>query len=187
MKTVKLFKRLAQLAEQHSNCITANNTEWKRRSQDEIEQLVKDYLPSGSGVDNGTKFDFDASMKQAGKVLVFNTAYHHMNENGMYDGWTEHAIIVKPSLAHDFSLSVSGKDRNEIKEYLAEIYSSALSDEYWSLREAYFRTVESDPLIKITNRWINQCKQVWEIGLVNIEFGTFQAAVNWLNENGRLG
>ena len=53
-----------------------------------------------------------------------------MNENGMYDGWTEHKIVITPDLLHGFNLSIGGRNRNEIKDYLHEVYSAALAEEF---------------------------------------------------------
>jgi len=80
-------------------------------------------MPSGSGIDSGTTLDFD---KSSGSKLVFSTSYHHMTEDGMYDGWTEHVVTVKPSLMFGFDLAISGRDRNDIKEYLHEVYHDTL-------------------------------------------------------------
>jgi hypothetical protein len=79
--------------------------------------------PSGSGFDNGTQIDEDRS-----DVLRFATAFHHMDECGMYDGWTEHTIRVKPSLAWGFDLKVSGRDRNGIKDYIADVFAQWLNE-----------------------------------------------------------
>lgn len=52
-----------------------------------------------------------------------------MNENGMYDGWTEHKAIIKPSLVFGLDLKITGRDRNGIKEYLHDTFMQALTDE----------------------------------------------------------
>jgi len=52
-----------------------------------------------------------------------------MNEHGFYDGWTEHRITVKPSLAFGFELTISGRDRNEIKDYLSDVFYLWLREE----------------------------------------------------------
>lgn len=83
-------------------------------------------LPSGSGIDTGTRIDVDAS--NAAK-LVLTCAFHHMNEHGYYDGWTQHTIVVRPSLSHGIEIRVTGRDRNDIKEYLGEVYRHALTEE----------------------------------------------------------
>lgn len=99
-------------------------TEWSQRHGENISSLVADFLPSGSGFDGGTQFDFDRS---APECLRFNTAFHHMSESGMYSRWTEHAITVRPSLCFGFLVTVGGRDYRDIKSYIAETFESALS------------------------------------------------------------
>lgn len=99
--------------------------EWQHHWRIIIEDLCRNQLPSGSGVDSGTTFDFDASKPNR---LVFNADYHHMSD-GYYDGWTEHQIIVTPSLVFGFEIRVTGTNRNDIKDYLAELYQEALSQQ----------------------------------------------------------
>lgn len=93
---------------------------------DEIERPVKNKFPSGSGFDSGTTFNFEESKKDK---LVFDTSFHHMNEHGFYDGMTEHKVIVTPSW-HSFDIKVTGRDRNQIKEYIADCFYSVLNEEY---------------------------------------------------------
>jgi hypothetical protein len=93
------------------------------RSEERLERLMET-APSGSGFDAGTQVNEDRS-----DVLIFTTAFHHMDEAGFYDGWTEHTIRVKPSLAWGFDLKVSGRDRNGIKEYIADMFACWLNEE----------------------------------------------------------
>lgn len=58
---------------------------------------------------------------------MFETSVHHMNPDGYYDGWTEHTVTVTPSFIGRFDLKVSGRDRNGIKDYIAEVFGSVLS------------------------------------------------------------
>jgi hypothetical protein len=58
--------------------------------------------------------------------LVIVTSYHHMNDAGMYDGWTDHKVIVTPSLVHGFVLRITGRNRNDIKEYIADLFQQSL-------------------------------------------------------------
>ena len=108
------------------NCEKSGNADWFARHSDSIDQLAN-FLPRGSGFDSGTKIDLDRSDGRSKVVLT--TSFHHMNQNGMYDGWTEHTVIVRPCLLFGFRLSISGKDRNQIKEYMHETFSHALREE----------------------------------------------------------
>lgn len=96
---------------------------WAAKHRHKIESLTKEYMPSGSGIDCGTKFDFDESKPDK---LVFTFSYHHMNDGGMYDGWTEHKLIVTPSLGSGRNLKITGRDRNQVKDYLYDVYSDAV-------------------------------------------------------------
>ena len=108
-----------------ANCEKTGNAEWLSKHTAALIELAKD-LPSGSGIDRGTKIDLEASSQNR---LVLTLGYHHMNNVGIYDGWTEHKIIVTPDLLFGFNLRITGRDRNQIKEYLHDVYSQALNTE----------------------------------------------------------
>lgn len=123
-----LYREIAQLVQARMNCMKSGNTTWRDNHQSTLAQLVEKYMPSGSGIDGGTELDLDLS---AGDRLVFHFGYHHMNEGGMYDGWTTHTLIVKPSLTSGVVLKISGKDRNGIKDYLYDTYCHHLRCKVW--------------------------------------------------------
>jgi hypothetical protein len=52
-----------------------------------------------------------------------------MDDVGYYDGWTEHTLTVRPSLAFGIDLKFSGRNRNQIKDYLHEVFHEALTHE----------------------------------------------------------
>ena len=60
---------------------------------------------------------------------MFFTAFHHMNENGFYDDWTNHRVTVTASLDNQINVKVSGKNRNDIKDYIKEIFYDVLTNE----------------------------------------------------------
>jgi hypothetical protein len=121
-----LYQELASLVQARQNCAKSGNKEWLERHSERAEQLVKQHMPSGSGWDLGTKIDLDASTPNK---LVFHGEYHHMDDGGSYDGWTAHRITVRPDLASDFDLKISGRDRNQVKEVLHEWFDHALRTE----------------------------------------------------------
>ena len=88
-----------------------------------IEQLVKNHLPSGSGFDTGTTIDVETSYRRS--RLVMDTAFHHHGEHG-YDGWTNHTVTAVPDLALTFWLKINGRNRNDIKGYISDVFSAAL-------------------------------------------------------------
>ena len=110
---------LAKAFQAYKNCIASKNTFWDDKWKSQIEEMV-DLLPSGSGIDTGCQFDWD---KSTGEKLVFNLSFHHMDD-GFYNGWTQHTITITPSFVFGYSMKISGKDRNGIKDYLSDVFGS---------------------------------------------------------------
>jgi hypothetical protein len=119
----KLFQQLAALVGARQVCDATGNVEWFERHTDHIEQLCSRHMPHGSGFDIGTKLDLERSQPDK---LVFSTSYHHMDEYGGYGGWTDHDVIVTPSLQHGYVLRFTGQNRNGIKEYMQDVFAYAL-------------------------------------------------------------
>lgn len=101
------------------------NKEWVSRHLDTLRQIERDLLPSGSGIDRGTKIDLVAS---SANKIVLRASFHHMDEWGYYDGWTEHVITVRPAFC-GLDITISGRDRNGIKDYLHEVFCHYLDTE----------------------------------------------------------
>jgi hypothetical protein len=119
-------QRLATLIDARLRCARDGNTEWVDRHTEAIHAITKNQLPSGSGWDSGTTIDLGAS---TGECLVLFGDFHHMDEHGSYDGWTSHVIRVKASLISGLRLTIAGPNRNQIKDYLHELFDVALSRE----------------------------------------------------------
>jgi hypothetical protein len=122
---MKTYQRLATLIQAQANCHARNNAEWFDRHSDAITEIMTNTAPSGAGFDCGTKISDESTPEK----LLFETSYHHMDEQGGYDGWSHHRITVKSSLAFGFSLSISGRDRNHIKDYIHDVFSTWLAEE----------------------------------------------------------
>jgi methionine synthase I (cobalamin-dependent) len=125
---MKVYQKLAGSFNAMLNCQKNNNDSWEQIHHDIIENVTDTFLPSGSGIDSGNNFDFQNSKNER---LIINSAFHKMDQNGFYDGWINYKVIIKPSLQFNFTLSIIGNfgRRQEIKEYLYNIYSEALEQE----------------------------------------------------------
>ncbi|MCB1865144.1 MAG: hypothetical protein KDG50_06910 [Chromatiales bacterium] len=121
----KLYRAIASRIAAQANCLERGNSEWHAKHGAVIAELIRDHSPSGSGFDAGTQLD----NKSTPERLVFKTSFHHMNDGGYYDGWTEHSVIVTPSLVFGFNLRITGRDRNAIKDYIADCFNTALRKE----------------------------------------------------------
>lgn len=119
-----VIERIAQSCQ----AIKACNQEWQDKHDDILSDIEANYLPSGSGIDLGSKIDRKASSMD--KVVII-LSYHHMNENGYYEGWTEHKVIVTPSfMDNHVNLRITGRNRNFIKDYLYDVYDQYLLSTY---------------------------------------------------------
>lgn len=119
---MKLIEAIAQALASRNNCALSGNTN-AQKVWDEVLRRLDRALPSGSGIDLGTKIE-RASLPDC---VILHTSFHHMDQHGGYDGWTEHRITVKPSFVYGLDLRISGGNRNEIKDYLHQVYEQALS------------------------------------------------------------
>lgn len=130
MKNQTLLSAIVSALVARANCEKSGNVEWLSRHSARLENL-QELLPSGSGFDSGTKIDVEKSLAKGGDGargrIFLQTSFHHMNEGGLYDGWTEHQITVCADLLFGFSLKIGGRDRNDIKNLIAEVFSHTLS------------------------------------------------------------
>jgi len=122
---MKLYQKIAQLVVARHNCIEMGNSDWLMNHSNELDFIAKNQLPSGSGIDCGTTIDADASNA---KQIVLELSFHHMDDCGYYDGWTAHTIKVRPAF-DGIDLTISGRNRNEIKDYLHDVYHTVLTAE----------------------------------------------------------
>lgn len=90
--------------------------------RDLIDRIDLNCLPHGSGFDNGSNVAIESSTRDR---IVINTAFHHMSEHGFYSGWTDHKVIVTPCFSV-INIRVTGRDRNGIKDYIADVFRDAL-------------------------------------------------------------
>ncbi len=123
---MRLIEKIAHSIQAYHNCLEKNNQKWATVHLTELLNIEKNDLPSGAGFDNGSKILVDESSSNR---IVFETAFHHMNEHGFYDGWTNHTVIVRPDFVLDLDVSVKGNNRNQIKDYIAEYFQQILLNE----------------------------------------------------------
>lgn len=71
-----------------------------------LETLMRK-MPSGSGIDSGTKLLLEESNKAK---LVFQVDYHHVDQNGCYCGWSTRKVVITPSLIDDFHMDFTDED-----------------------------------------------------------------------------
>lgn len=158
--TRPLYRELAETIDAFKRCSASpfNSSEpnpWLDKWQEYIT-LLSNHLPSaGSGIDGGTHLALESCTPAK---LVFHTSYHHM-DNGSYDGWTEHTVTVRPAFA-GIKLAFSGPNRNDIKEYLHDVYHTALTAD---VSLTWYRFHFGDLVPKIVSRWLDPCTQEFSV------------------------
>lgn len=124
MNTIKRVVAIAKAVGCLQRCQAGGNQEWAEKHANALLELMES-APRGSGIDCGTKLSTEATAEH----LQFEVSFHHMDENGGYDGWTEHVLHVTPSFEVGFHCRFTGSNRNEIKDYLSDVYHAWLSEE----------------------------------------------------------
>ena len=131
MEKKPLYRKLAQYIEARENCIKNKNDDWTDKWDEKIDKIINN-LPHGSGIDGKTEIDLEKSNSNR---IVINSEFHHMNDGGFYDGWTNFTIVIKPSLAHLFELQIKGKfgKYQDTRGYLEELFGTTFA----SMVDAY--------------------------------------------------
>ena len=123
--STKLYQKIAREIDRKIRGKQQNQPLWTDAAEEVLEDIMRNKLPSGSGIDAGTKLDDDSTPNR----LIFHVPFHHLNDAGYYDGWTQHRVIVTASLSWGINIKVTGKDRNGIKEYLGDLFHEVLTQE----------------------------------------------------------
>ena len=116
MKTV--VQAIASTLQALNNCRKTENTEWINKHEEALKKIAREYLPHGSGFDRGCQITPEIS--RSGRIVI-TTSFHHMNENGYYDGWTQHKVIVMPDYG-GCKIRITGRDRNSWKEFAYDTF-----------------------------------------------------------------
>lgn len=127
-----IAQEIGKEVEAMENCTKRGKTDCIDDHQEKIEKIIKEFLPSGSGIDYGTTIDYKRTTQNR---IVLTSAYHVMDENGYYAGIIDYRVIITASLAWGFDLNIVGnfasnKDAYGIKDYLFDLYIYKLSEEY---------------------------------------------------------
>ena len=123
MSNYPVYQKLARSFQAKENCLMSDNNEWYDKHSMVIDHIVRNYLPSGSGIDSGCTVNPKTSDK-----FIIESSYHRMDEHGYYDGWIDFKVIVKASLTSNIDLTIIGNfgKHQDLKEYLYELFDHAL-------------------------------------------------------------
>lgn len=125
---MKLYQALVSTIIAYQNCIKSANEEWTVKHRSRIKELL-DELPHGSGIDGTWSAELDNTFTDK---LILYCQYHHMNEDGYYDGWTDFKVVVKANLLHEIFVRVTGSfpaRYADTRDYLTEMLDCDLRKE----------------------------------------------------------
>lgn len=114
MKTI-----VSELFTAHATLERIDPTHPARDAWQEYAKYLMTDAPSGGGFDNGTHLDGIKTGKA--ESIQMHTHFHHMNEAGYYDGWTDHILTIRPAF-DGIDITIGGRDRNGIKDYIADTF-----------------------------------------------------------------
>lgn len=125
----KVYERIASLIVAIQNCEKPGfngHPDYPQKHIDALQCIARECLPSGSGFDRGCSVDIDAS---SAVCIAVNTAFHHMDDNGYYCGWTDHVVRIRAHLAFGFTVSISGRNFRGIKDYMSDVFYHVMQSE----------------------------------------------------------
>ena len=107
---------------------------------DSLEEFIYNNAPHGSGID----YDYNSVRvehysKDNENKIIFENAYHCMNENGFYDGILPFRVIIGQNITPVIKfvgLNSSGWDRvkkYDVRHYLEDIYYEWANDSEYLL------------------------------------------------------
>ena len=131
-----LAQHIANALTAHRNCVEKGNPfadTWIAL----MDYIEANALPSGSGFDNGTTIDRENVF---GRQFNLKTSFHHMDDQGFYDGWTHHKIKVFPDwqgidlkvATLVSTLAPTTESDRESLDYIGETFYHVLG-EFWDL------------------------------------------------------
>jgi len=109
---MKLYQKIARVASQ-------KNTPKKAKEL----SLLQELLPIGNGIETGCVI----LLKSTKKRIVIET---HPNDSYETSRWTAHQVIITPSFEREINIRITGKNKDNVKDYLHDIFREALMKEY---------------------------------------------------------
>lgn len=94
------------------------------------QNRIEDSLPGGSGFDLGTTIE-----RVTDQNIVFWTAVHRMEPKGVYDGWTEHRVVVSPATGLVIHIDMSIANLNHVRDRIEKVFNEAMAQEFEWVKE----------------------------------------------------
>lgn len=112
---MKLYQKIARV-------VSLENTALKAKELASLNEL----LPKGNGIEAGCAI----LLKSTRNKIVIDTAYNHPNGSYVATRWTNHQVVVTPAFEGEINIRITGKNENDIKDFLFDVFREALMKEY---------------------------------------------------------
>lgn len=125
---MKTYEKIASAIGAIDNCLKAGNDDARHAWEDVLAQ-IEDELPSGSGFDSGTTINRG---KSTADKIVLNSAFHHMDANGFYCGWSEMTVTIRASLRFGIECKINfhgNKRASSDADYFYQVFADAMHTE----------------------------------------------------------
>ena len=115
---MKLYQKIARVVSQKN---------WAKRAKE--LSLLQELLPNGNGI-RGQEGLAEILPESTKKRIVIYTTYWHPNDSYETSRWTAHQVIITPSFEREINIRITGKNKDNVKDYLHDIFREALMKEY---------------------------------------------------------
>ena len=109
---MKLYQKIARVASQKNTPLKEKQLSW-----------LQELLPFGNGIEAVCVIP----LKSTKKRIVIDTYYWHPDYS---DEWTIYKVVITPSFEGEINIRITGKNEDNVKEYLHDIFRQALMKEY---------------------------------------------------------
>lgn len=125
---MKVYQKLASTFNAYLYCQATNKQEWADRHLETIKEIIREYLPHGSGFDSDITLDINRSKLNK---LILCGSFHAMNDNGCYCCWIDFECVIEPSLISEIDIEIKGRfgHHQDLREYIGDMFYYALMQE----------------------------------------------------------
>jgi hypothetical protein len=124
---MKVYQMLSQIIDVLQIESKHRVKKWEEMYEDDLKEIVDNYLPSGSGFDRSFRINMEKSKRDK---IYFDFSYHCMNDDGYYDGWITVTGKITPSLIYGMNLKLNWHGYNGKYKFLLDDYFYDVLDQY---------------------------------------------------------
>jgi hypothetical protein len=146
-KKVMWAEKISRAYGARQRCQEHGREQWFENWSKTVEHCLQD-LPTGGGFSNWVML-----AKSTPEKLIFESSYHAMLDNGMYDRWINFTITITPSFETRVNIGIRGdfgRAYQDLKDYIGDTLQPIVTnpvdeyDDYQHILSALTLKVEKD-------------------------------------------